>query len=252
MKKTLFLRSLACLPLLLALLALAHPAQAQATQPYTVHEGQLPYAGRTQFSANTVVDGGVSQTRQFFQDYMRDQYRVSFKTGLGGLIGLKNKDILSAKQQQTFISSRPVDLYVAFTALTDTTTEVALFGGFGEKTFFSPDLTNLEFKRVTSMMEKYAPAARVNAYRQQVRAAEEGVATIDKEKARLDKSIQSAQSNTTANLKRIDELLRQNKANAAQMHQDSTQLVTNGQNREAAQQLLEQRRQRLSTVAPPR
>lgn len=235
---------------LLALLAAPRPAQGQATPPYTVHEGQLPYAGRTQFSVNTVVDGKESEARDFFQDFMKSQYRVSFRGGLASLVGLKSKDLLAAKQQQTFISSRPVDLYVAFTALTDSTTEVALFGGFGDKTFFSPDLTSVEFKRLGSMLEKYAPAARVNAYRQQVRAAEEGVAAVDREKAKLDKSIQNAQNDTAANLRRIEELLQKNKENAAQMHQDSTQLVLNGQQRQTAQQLLDKRRQRLGTVAP--
>ena len=245
---------------LLVLLALGalQPAWAQL---YTVREGQLPYAGRTQYSVNTVVDGNVSETRDFFQDFMKNQYRVSFRGGLaslvnvGKLVGAGSKSpanaVLQAKQQAgTFISSRPVDLYVAFTTLADSTTEVALFGGFGDKTFFSPDLTSVEFKRLTSIMEKYAPAARVNAFRQQVKAAETAVTAVDKEKAKLDKSIQTAQSNTAANLKRIEELLRQNQANAAQMHQDSAQLVVNGQNREAAQQQLEKRRERLSGVAP--
>lgn len=244
---------------LLALLALGglRPAWAQL---YTVREGQLPYAGRTQYSVNTVVDGNVSQTRDFFQDFMKDQYRMSFRGGLASLVNVgklvgkespNTSNMLSAKQQAgTFISSRPVDLYVAFTPLADSTTEVALFGGFGEKTFFSPDLTSVEFKRLTSVMDKYAPAARVNAYRKQVQAAEAAVTAVDKEKAKLDKSIQTAQSNTAANLKRIEELLRQNQANAAQMHQDSAQLVVNGQSREAAQQQLEKRRVRLSGVAP--
>lgn len=247
-----------CLLVLLALGGL-RPAQAQL---YTVREGQLPYAGRTQYSVNTVVDGNLSQTREFFQDFMKDQYRVSFRGGLASLVNvgkLMGKDngntsnTLQAKQQAgTFISSRPVDLYAAFTTLADSTTEVALFGGFGDKTFFSPDLTSVEFKRLTSIMEKYAPAARVNAFRKQVQAAEAAVTAVDKEKTKLDKSIQTAQSNTAANLKRIEELLRQNKANAAQMHQDSAALVTNGQSRETAQQQLEKRRERLAGVVPPK
>lgn len=242
------LRPTALLLVLLGLLGL--PAAAQ-TQLYVVREGQLPYAGRTQHSVNVVVDGPLNQTRDYFQDFMKDQYRLNFRSGLAGLVGMGKKNLVAAKQQAgTFISSRPVDLYAAFTTLADSTTEVALFGGFGDKTFFSPDLTTTEFKRLGTMMEKYAPAARYNAFRQQVVAAEAAVAAIDKEKARLDKSIQSTQANTAANLKRIDELLRQNQANAAQLRQDSTQLITNGQNRQAAQQVLEARRARLSTVAP--
>jgi|GEM_PF-968999 len=246
--------------LLLALLAPLGCSLALAqTQMYVVREGQLPYAGRTQHSVNVVVDGPLNQTRDFFQDFMKDQYRLSFRGGLaslvnvGKLVGANNKTagnaMVSTKQQAgTFISSRPVDLYAAFTTLADSTTEVALFGGFGDKTFFSPDLTTTEFKRLGTMMEKYAPAARYNAFRQQVVAAEAAVATIDKEKTRLDKDVQSAQSNTAANLKRIEELLQQNKANAARVSQDSLQLITNGQNRQTAQELLEKRRARLSAT----
>lgn len=236
--------------LLLALLALAglRPAQAQL---YVVREGQLPYAGRTQYSVNTVVDGAQNPTREFFQDFMKDQYRVSFRGGLAALVGIGKKDILSAKQQSgTFVSSRPVDFYVAFTTLADSTTEVALFGGFGDKTYFSPDLTTVEFKRLVTMMEKYAPAARINFYRQQVKAAEDAIAAINKEKDKLNKHVETTQNNTATNLRRIEELLRQNQANATQLRQDSVQLVANGQNRQAAQVVLDKRRARLSTVAP--
>lgn len=123
-----------------------------------------------------------------------------------------------------------------------------MFGGFGEKTFFSPDLTSLEFKRMQAFLEKFAPAARANAYRQQVAAAEAKVAAIDKEKDKLNKAMQSARDNTAANLKRIDELLRQNQNNAQLLRQDSTQLVGNAQLREVSQAQLERRRERLTTV----
>ncbi len=220
----------------------------ESGQNYVVRQGQLPYAGRTQYSVNVVVDGPEDQTRDFFQDYMKSTYRISFKGGLAGLLG--KKGVLSAKEVSGIgISSRPVDLYVATTALTDSTTEVALFGGFGEKNFFSPDLTSLEFKRMQTLMEKYAPAARTNAFRQQVVAAEATIAAIDKEKEKLNKAMESARSNTAANLRRIDELLRQNKANALLISQDSVQLISNGQLRDAGTQVLERRRQRLAGVA---
>ena len=239
MLKTCFLFLLTCLPGL---------AFAQ-TDLYTVKTGQLPYAGRTQASVNVVVEGPVNDTRDFFQNFMKDTYRVSFKSGLAGLLNRNSSGVLSAKQVAgTGISSRPVDLYTALTPLTDSTTEVALFGGFGEKTFFSPDLTALEFKRMQSILEKYAPAARTHFYRQRVAEAEAKVAAIDKEKDKLNKAAQATRDNTAANLKRIDELLRQNLGNAQLLRQDSTQLVGNAQLRATAQAVLERHRERLSAV----
>ncbi|WP_151085992.1 hypothetical protein [Hymenobacter baengnokdamensis] len=230
--------------LLMACLLGAAPAWAQL---YEVRQGQLPYAGRSQSSVNVVVDGSVDETRDFFQSFMKDSYRISFKSGLAGLLG--KKTAIAAKQVAgTAISSRPVDLYAALTALTDSTTEVALFGGFGEKTFFSPDLTAAEFKHLQDMLEKYAPAARTNAYRQQVAEAEAKVAAVDKEKDKLNRAIESTRSNTAANLKRIDELLRQNKSNALLLRQDSVQLISNGQLHQTSSQILERRRARLSAV----
>lgn len=242
------LRRLSLALTLSALLASAAHAQTyEPGQNYVVRQGQLPYAGRTQYSVNVVVDGPEDQTRDFFQDYMKSTYRVSFKGGLSGLLG--KKGVLSAKEVSgTGISSRTVDLYAATTALTDSTTEVAMFGGFGEKTFFSPDLTSIEFKRMQTLMEKYAPAARTNAFRQQVLAAEANIAAIDKEKDKLNRAMESARNNTAANLRRIDELLRQNKANAALISQDSVQLIGNAQLRESGTQVLERRRQRLAGV----
>nr|GFC25590.1 hypothetical protein [Tanacetum cinerariifolium] len=79
------------------------------------------------------------------------------------------------------------------------------------------------------IMDKFAIAARANAYQVQVKEAERDVSAAEKEQDKLNRSIQSAQSNTAANLKRIDELTNKNRSNALQMHQDSLQLVTNAQ-----------------------
>jgi len=219
-----------------------------AGQNYVVRQGQLPYAGRTQYSANVVVDGPEDQTRDFLQSFMKETYRIPLKSGFVNMVTKKN-GVLTAKQVAgTNISSRAVDIYAATTALTDSTTEVALFGGFGEKTFFSPDLTSTEFKRLQAMLERYAPAARVNAFRQQVAAAEANVAAIDKEKEKITRAMENTRANTAANLKRIDELLRQNKANALTISQDSVQLIGNAQLREAGTQVLQRRRERLAGV----
>ena len=239
MRKLCILLLLTCLPGL----ALAQ------TDLYLVKSGQLPYAGRTQASVNVVIESPVNEARDFFQSFMKETYRLPFRGGLGGLLG-KNS-LLTVKQAPgTAISSRAVDLYAAFTALTDSTTEVAVFGGYGEKTFFSPDLTSLEFKRMQALLEKFAPAARANAYRQRIADAEAKVAAIDKEKDKLNKAMQAARDNTTSNLRRIEDLLRQNQNNAQLLRQDSTQLVGNAQLREASQAQLERRRARLTIVDP--
>ncbi|MDJ0363697.1 hypothetical protein QMK33_00915 [Hymenobacter sp. H14-R3] len=225
------------------------PAWAQS---YQVRQGQLPYAGHTQASVNVVVDGTEDETRDFLQSYMKSSQRLSFRGGLAGLLG--KKPVLAAKQVSgTSIASRTVDIYAATTALTDSTTEVALFGGFGDKvtsTYFSPDLTPAPFKQLESILTKYAPAARTNFYRQQVADAEAKIAAIDKEKEKLNRHADATRANTAANLKRIEELLRQNEANAITLSQDSVQLVNNGLLREAGVKLLERRRTRLSIVTP--
>ncbi|RZL14155.1 MAG: hypothetical protein EOO62_06205 [Hymenobacter sp.] len=232
--------------LLLSALMATAPAWAQS---YQVRQGQLPYAGHTQASINVVVDGNEDDTREFLQSYMKTNQRLALKGGLAGLLG--KKPVLSAKQVSgTSISSRPIDVYAATTALTDSTTEVALFGSFGDKTYFSPDLTPAPFKQLENVLTKYAPAARTNFYRQQVAEAEAKIAAIDKEKDKLNKAADATRANTAANLKRIDELLRQNEANAKTLTQDSIQLVNNGLLREAGVKVLERRRTRLSIVTP--
>jgi hypothetical protein len=230
---------------------LTAPAWSQAYEPgqnYVVRQGQLPYAGRTQYSVNVVVDGNEDKTRDFLQSFMKETYHIPLKSGLVSMVTKKN-GVLSAKQVSgTNISSRPVDIYAATTALTDSTTEVALFGGFGEKTFFSPDLTSTEYKRLQAMLERYAPAARVNAFRQQVLDAEAQVAAIDKEKEKINRNMDNTRANTASNLKRIEELLRQNQSNAQSISQDSVRLISNGQLREAKSQVLERRKTRLAGV----
>ena len=231
------------------LFLLTAPAWAQS---YQVRQGQLPYAGHTQASVNVVVDGTEDETRDFLQSYLKSSQRIALRGGLAGLLG--KKPVLSARQVSgTSIASRPVDVYAATTSLTDSTTEVALFGAFGDKvssTYFSPDLTPVPFKQLENILTKYAPAARTNFYRQQVADAEARIAAIDKEKEKLNRAADATRANTAANLKRIEELLRQNEANATTLRQDSVQLVNNGLLREAGVKLLERRRTRLSIVAP--
>lgn len=250
MKNLLSTLRVTCLSLVLgAGPLLATPVRAQ--ELYEITSGSVAHDRRDVAALKLQVDGTLAQTRDFWQQFMKETYNLRFKGSTLARLGVGKNDELTVEQVSGIgISSRPVNLFVSFGSPTDSTTEVALFGAFGEKTYFEPGRTVPEFKGMTKILERFATAARVNAYRQQVSDAEASVAAIDKEKAKLQRNIQSAQSNTASNLKRIDELLRQNQGNATQMHQDSTQLTANGQLRETAQQQLQRRRDRLNTMAP--
>lgn len=229
------------------LVLLSAPAWAQL---YTVTNGTATRDRRDRDAVLVQVDGPVETTRDFWQDYMKDTYGIRFKSKALATLGIKGKkDELSAPQATgAGISSRPADLYSNLTAINDSTTEVALFGGFGDKTYFAPGATPSEFASLRKIMEKFATAARVNAYQVQVQDAERAVATMDKEQDKLTRGIQAAQSNTAANLKRIDELTNKNRSNALQMHQDSVQLATNAKVQELNQVRLQRRRARAATV----
>jgi len=236
-----------CIALLISFLALAAPVRAQL---YQVSSGVATHDKRDRDALLLQVDGSVETTREFWQDYMKDTYSIRFKSGALATLGIKGKkDELSAQDVSgAGISSRPVNLYVNLTAVNDSTTEIAFFGGFGDKTFFEPTRTVPEFKALRKILDKFTTAARANAYQVQVKDAERDVTAAEKELDKLNRSIQAAQSNTAANLKRIDELTNKNRSNALQMHQDSLQLTTNAQLRELNRTRLQRRRERLATV----
>lgn len=236
-----------CLAFLFSSLLLVQPVRAQL---YHVASGVATHDRRDRDALLVQVDGSVETTRDFWQDYMKDTYSVRFKSGALATLGIKGKkDELAAQQVSGLgIASRPVDLYVNLNAINDSTTEVAFFGGFGDKTYFEPNSTASEFKGLQKILDKFAIAARVNAYQVQVKEAERDVTAAEKEQDKLNRSIQSAQSNTAANLKRMDELTAKNRSNALQMHQDSTQLTSNAQLRELRRVRLLRRRTRLASI----
>lgn len=236
-----------CFALVFSIVLLAAPAWAQL---YQVTSGVATHDRRDRDALLVQVDGSVETTRDFWQDFMKDNYNIRFKSSALATLGIKGtKSELAAQQVSgAGISSRPVDLYVNLNAINDSTTEVAFFGGFGDKTYFEPERTVPEFKGLRKIMDKFAVAARVNAYQVQVKEAERAVSDADKEQDKLNRSIQAAQSNTAANLKRIDELTNKNRSNALQMHQDSLQLTNNASLRELTRARLERRRARLATV----
>jgi hypothetical protein len=235
------------LTLLISLLLLAAPAWAQL---YTVTNGTATRDRRDRDAVLVQVDGSVETTRDYWQEYMKDTYSIRFKSKALAALGIKGKkDELSAQEATgAGISSKPVDLYVNLNAINDSTTEVAFFGGFGDKTYFAPGTNPSEFASLRKIMEKFAVAARANAYQVQVKDAEREVAAVEKEQDKLTRSIQSAQSNTASNLKRIDEMQSKNRSNALQMHQDSVQMTTNARQLELNKARLQRRRERAGTV----
>ncbi|TVT41727.1 hypothetical protein FNT36_09890 [Hymenobacter setariae] len=236
-----------CFALIVSLFVLSAPVRAQL---YQVSSGVTTHDKRDRDALLLQVDGSVETTREFWQDYMKDTYGIRFKSGALATLGIKGKkDELAAQEVSNVgISSRPITLYVNLSAVNDSTTEIAFFGGFGDKTYFEPTRTVSEFKGLRKIIDRFAVAARANAYQVQVKEAERDVTAADKEQDKLNRSIQAAQSNTAANLKRIDELTNKNRSNALQMHQDSLQLTTNAQLRETTRARLQRRRERLATV----
>jgi len=236
------------LTLLISLFVLlAAPAWAQL---YTVTNGTATRDRRDRDAVLVQVDGSVETTRDYWQEYMKDTYSIRFKSKALAALGIKGKkdELAATEATGAGISSKPVDLYVNLNAINDSTTEVAFFGGFGDKTYFAPGSNASEFASMRKIMEKFAVAARANAYQVQVKDAEREVSAVEKEQDKLTKSIQSAQSNTASNLKRIDEMQSKNRSNALQMHQDSVQIATNAKQLELNKARLQRRRERAGSV----
>ncbi|RYE89527.1 MAG: hypothetical protein EOO37_04880, partial [Cytophagaceae bacterium] len=153
-----------CFSLVISFLLLA--AAPGWAQLYKVTDGTTARDRRDRDAVLVQVDGSVETTRDFWQDYMKSTYSIRFKSKALAALGIKGrKDELSANEATgAGISSRPVDLYVNLNAINDSTTEVAFFGGFGDKTYFEPSRTAAEFNSLRKIMEKFAVAARANAY----------------------------------------------------------------------------------------
>lgn len=214
-------------------------------QLYDVRPGEVNYNKNPRAALKVEVDGQATEVREYFQDWMKSSYNVRFKGG--GLLGFGKSDVLTARQTPaSVISGKLVDLFAAFVAPSDSVTEVAVFGGYDDKSFFAPNTS--EYTALRSMVQNYAGAARANAYRTQVARAEKALKDVEKEKARLEKSRQSLQANTASNLQRIEELKKQNLQNLQQARADSAALVKNSFLLETAKLRLQRRRDRLSTL----
>ena len=232
--------------LLLALTGLlaATPAAAQL---YDVRPGDVNYNKKPRAAVKVQVDGKATEMREFFQDWMKSSYNVKFKTG--GVLGFGKSDVLEAHQTPaSTISGKLVDLYATIIAPTDSTAEVALFGGFDDNTFFDPNSTKTEYDAVRAIAQNFASAARLKAYRDMIAEAEKKLKATEKEKERLEKEQASLKSNTASNLARIEELKKKNAENLTQSRTDSAAQVLNTKLLEDSRLRLQRRRDRLSAL----
>ena len=231
-----------CLALLGVLLG--RPAAAQL---YDVRPGEVNYNKNARPAFKVQVDGTASDVRDFFQDWMKTSYNVKFKSG--GVMGFMKSDVLTARQvPASTISGKLLDLYATITAPSDSVAEVAVFGGFDDNTFFSPDKTKAEYDALRTMVQNYAGAARLSAYRAMIAEGEKKVKASEKEKERLEKERLSLQANTAANLKRIEELKKKNAENLTQSRADSVTLIGTNTMLEQNRLRLQRRRDRLTAL----
>ncbi len=234
--------------LLLALVAtlLARPAAAQL---YDVRPGEINYNKKPRPALKVQVDGKATDVRDFFQEWMKSSYNVRFKSG--GMLGMGKSDVLLARQTPaSTVSGKLVDLYATVVAPTDSTAEVAVFGGFDDNTFFDPSSTKAEYDAVRAMTQNFAGAARLKAYRDMIAEAEKKLKATEKEKERLEKEQAYLKTNTESNLARIEELKRKNAENLAQSRADSASQLKNTRLLDESRLRLQHRRDRLSALDP--
>ena len=231
----------------LLLLASLLPAAPAAAQLYDVRPGEVNYNKKPRAALKVQVDGKATDVREYFQDWMKSSYNVKFKTG--GVLGFGKNDVLVARQTPaSTISGKLVDLYSTVIAPTDSTAEVAFFGGFDDNTFFDPSSTKTEYDALRAMAQNFAGAARLKAYRDMITEAEKKLKATEKEKDRLEKEQASLRSNTEANLARIEELKKKNAENRVQSRTDSVAQTKNSKLLDESRLRLQRRRDRLSAL----
>jgi hypothetical protein len=232
--------------LLLALVGLltAVPASAQL---YDVRPGDANYNKGSRAALKVQVDGKATDVRDYFQEWMKSSYNVKFKSG--GMLGMGKSDVIVAHQTPaSTVSGKLVDLYASFIAPSDSVTEVVVFGGFDDHTFFDPDKTATEYNALRAMVQNFAGATRLKAYRDMIAEAEKKLKTVEKEKDRLEKEQAFLKTNTESNLARIEELKKKNAENLVQSRSDSASQVKNSLLLEDSRLRLQRRRDRLSAL----
>lgn len=223
---------------------ICQPAKAQL---YDVRAGNVSFERKEREALKVQVDGTAQWTRDYWQAWLKDTYNIRLKGD--GTFGVGKKDLLVAKQAQvSSVSGNLIDLYSSVVAPADTVAELAVWATLGGNSFLSADQTPSEYAALRTMVQSFASAARIKAYKDQITEAEKQVKDAEKEREKLQKDILNLQANTTSNLARIEALQKQNVENALKARQDSVKLVANAQQLELRKLRLERRRDRLSTL----
>ncbi|HEX8427318.1 hypothetical protein [Hymenobacter sp.] len=235
------------LAFLLGLLVCVFAGRSANAQMYEVRDNSVNYDKKERAAAKVLVDGTPEWTRNFWQSWLKDTYNIKPKGN--GTFGVGKRDVLAAKQvPASSVSGKLIDLYAMVAAPSDSVTELAVFGGYDDKTYFSPESTPSEFAAMRTMAQNFATAARLKAYREQIEASEKELRDTEKEKERLEKERVNLAKNTENNLEKIESLKKQNIDNKLKANQDSTQLVVNGQQLELRKAKLQRRKDRLTTL----
>ncbi|SMB96560.1 hypothetical protein SAMN00120144_2591 [Hymenobacter roseosalivarius DSM 11622] len=223
---------------------LAQPALAQL---YDVRAGNVSFERKEREALKVQVDGTAQWTRDYWQAWLKDTYNIRLKGD--GTFGVGKKDLLVAKQAQvSSVSGKLIDLYSSVIAPADTVAELAVWATLGGNSFLMADQTPSEYAALRTMVQSFAAAARIKAYKDQITEAEKQVKEAEKEREKLEKDILSLQANTTSNLARMEALQKQNVENTLKARQDSVKLVTNAQQLEFRKLRLARRRDRLTTL----
>ena len=223
------------------LLLCTQPATAQL---YEVRSGTLGTLSNGPATLQMQADGSAQWLRDFWQSWLKDRYNIKLKGD--GTLGVGKKTVMEARQiPVSSISSKLLDLYSTVSAPTDSTAELTVYAAFDKTAYLSESATPSEYAALRNLVESFATAAHMGAYRAQVEEAEKQLHDTEKEKDKLEKDVKNLRGNTASNLARIAALQKQNEANATQAQQDSVKLLTNTQQLELRKVQVQRRRARL-------
>ncbi|WP_426493133.1 hypothetical protein [Hymenobacter sp. 102] len=222
-------------------------SSAARAQLYEVRTSSVNADKREREALKVQIDGSAQWTRDFWQSWLKDTYNIRLKGD--GVFGVGKKDVLAAKQvPMSSISGKLLDLYSTVTAPADTVAELSVWAAMGPDSFLSAAGTPSEFSSLRTIVQSFAAAARLKAYREQITEAEKQLATAEKDKEKLEKERVSLAGNTKANLEKIEQLKKQNIDNKLKSAEDSVKLLDNARLMELRKQQLERRRARLTNL----
>jgi hypothetical protein len=230
--------------LTLAVFTAAPPARAQL---YEVRSSSVNFEKKEREALKVQIDGSAQWTRDFWQSWLKDTYNIRLKGD--GVFGVGKKDILAARQvPMSSISGKLLDLYSTVTAPSDTVAELSVWAAMGPDSFLSAAGTASEFSSLRNIVQSFAAAARLKAYREQIAEAEKQLIAAEKDKDKLEKERVSLANNTKSNLEKIEQLKKQNIDNKLKSAEDSVKLLDNARLMELRKQQLERRRARLTNL----